>query len=290
MVSFSSTTAATMAFTWPSFPSRIISSQPPATAPLLQHSPARVSEKSSPWASALSSSSNPYIGDDGQCIFGRKSYWDGMYDLEEDDDDFEGPAEAFSWYCKYAELAPFWAMLVPSKDARILIAGIGNDPAPIDMYDDGWTDIIAFDYSEAGVRRAEDLFGPSRLQLAGADKTGGGTARLLVADARDLPIPSSSIDATLDKGTLDAIHITGKEVFQDSVRELGRVTAEGGVVVCISRVIPPEDLFEAFDSKIWEMTHDGSLAFAPDGEATIDLGAELYSWKRTSTAYTTIES
>jgi len=295
-VFFPATTAATFAFTQPNFQSRI-SSQ--TDYPVISVSLPQISvvplEKSLLSAFPLFSSSNPSIGEDGKCVFGRKSYWDGMYNGEDGDGsnsssggNFEGPAEAYSWYCQYEELAPFWKMLVPSTNARVLIAGIGNDPAPIDMYDDGWTDMIAFDYSEAGVRRAKTLFGSSRLDSSNADKTGGsGTARLLVADARDLPIPSSSIDATLDKGTLDAIHITGKEIFQDSVRELSRVTAEDGVVVCISRVIPPEDLFEAFTSELWEMTHDGSLAFAPDGEATIDLGAELYSWKRKSAIYST---
>lgn len=205
------------------------------------------------------------------------------------------PSSSYSWYCGWEELKPFWNMLVSPIAAQengmsdekscchVLIAGIGNDPTPIDMYDDGWgsTDcenqnkkinITAYDYSEAGTLRAKELFGTSRNE----------NVNLVVADARDLPLEDASIDATLDKGTFDAIYITGTQMFLDSIQELTRITAKGGIVMCISRVIDPDILLDAFSSQInsWEIIHDGTLAFAPDGEATIDLGAELYSWKR----------
>ena len=97
--------------------------------------------------------------------------------------------------------------------------------------------------------------------------------------------PRGAQKGPADKGTLDAIFITGKDIFREAVREMGRVTAAGGCVVSISRVIDPEVLFAAFDNPLWENVHDGGLAFAPDGEATIDLGAGLYSWRRTAIAF-----
>lgn len=228
-----------------------------------------VLEAEAPSSSSSSSSTTPIHQDeDGRCIFGQKSYWDSMYS---GDNTVDRPSDSYSWYCGWDELSPFWKELVPDRNARVLVAGIGNDPSPVGMYDAGWTNMTAFDYSREGVRRATDLFGPDRNE-----------AQLITADARDLPLEEASVDATLDKGTLDAIYITGRNVFVDSVQELGRITAEGGVVMCISRVIRPEDLMNAFDTQLWENIHDGSLAFAPDGEATIDLGAELYSWKRTT--------
>ena len=58
-------------------------------------------------------------------------------------------AEEYSWYCGYTELKPFWDMLVGSSVTKsqksVLIAGIGNDITPIQMYDDGWTNMIAFE-------------------------------------------------------------------------------------------------------------------------------------------------
>lgn len=140
------------------------------------------------------------------------------------------------------------------------------------MHDDGYSDMLAYDYSRRGVERARALFG-------------GRDVELIVADATDLPLETASVDATLDKGTLDAIYITGKDVFRDAVREMGRVTAPGGVAVSVSSVVEPDELLGAFDGALWENVHDGGLAFAEDGEATIDLGADLYSWRRTDAPF-----
>lgn len=228
----------------------------------LQHNPPEIHHNTI--ATDCKSKSN--LDSNGKCKFGRKSYWDAMYEGGEDT-----PSKSYSWYCEWNDLAPFWEMLVPKKNARVLVAGIGNDPTPIGLYDQGWENMIAFDYSKAGVRRAEELFGPSRDHV-----------KILIADARDLPIPTASIDATLDKGTLDAIYITGRESLIKSINELTRITAKGGVLVCLSRVMVTEELLENFEPKFWEVLNDGCLAFAPNGEATIDLGADLYSWRRTS--------
>ena len=237
------------------------------------------------------------LNEDGKCKFGTKEYWDTMYNKHDDSLDNNKnedglSAEEYSWYCDYRELQPFWDTLVGSDDTnkeqvQVLIAGIGNDITPIQMYDDGWTNMIAFDYSESGVYRAQELFGPTRL-LQDDDIDATGSAKLLVADCRDLPIPTGTIDATLDKGTLDAIYITGKEVFSDSVKELTRVTATNGIIVCVSAVIPQEELLNAFQNVVggsggdccWETVLDGGLAFADSGEATIDLGANMYSFRR----------
>jgi len=249
------------------------------------------------------------LNEDGKCKFGTKEYWDAMYNgddpstTSDDNKNDDGlSAEEYSWYCGYRELQPFWDMLVLAEEhdkkkeqIQVLIAGIGNDIAPIQMYDDGWTNMIAFDYSESGVYRAQELFGPTRLlhnddtndTTANDGTTATGSAKLLVSDCRELPIPTGTIDATLDKGTLDAIYITGKEVFLDSVKELTRVTAANGIIVCVSAVIPQEELLGAFqneggsgDDCCWETVLDGGLAFADGGEATIDLGASLYSFRR----------
>jgi hypothetical protein len=228
--------------------------------------PLTTARTSASWRYGLQASN---LNEDGKCKFGQKSYWDAMYDGTGD-----RPSEAYSWYCGYEELKPFWNMLASPLGqkamTKVLVAGIGNDVTPVDMFDDGWTNMIAFDYSESAVRRAKELFGETRQN-----------ATLLTADARKLPLSSNHINATLDKGTLDAIYITGTDVFRDSVAELTRVTACNGVFVCISTVIPSDELMAAFSSSgSWENIHNGDLAFACDGEATIDLGADLYSWRK----------
>ena len=201
----------------------------------------------------------------GKCKYGIKNYWDKMYEGTGD-----RPSQSYSWYCGWTELSPFWTELVPDRLSHILIAGIGNDLTPSALYDEGWRNITAFDYSESGVKKARNLFGEKRSE----------GVTIMTADARDLPICDGSVDAVLDKGTLDAIFIAGEEIFQEAVKEMTRVTAKSGVMVCVSNVIPSEVLLKSFNATSWENIHDGGLAFAPDGEATIDLGADLLSWRR----------
>eukprot|EP00986_Skeletonema_menzelii_P008623 scaffold3726_cov148-Skeletonema_menzelii.AAC.2 len=207
------------------------------------------------------------LNEDGKCKFGTKEYWDTMYNKHDGSSDNNTnedglSAEEYSWYCDYRELQPFWDTLVGSDDTnkeqvQVLIAGI------------------------------EWSLSCSRIVWANSI-TATGSAKLLVADCRDLPIPTGTIDATLDKVTLDAIYITGKEVFSDSVKELTRVTATNGIIVCVSAVIPQEELLNAFQNVVggsggdccWETVLDGGLAFADSGEATIDLGANMYSFRR----------
>jgi len=222
-----------------------------------------------------SSSTGIHQDEDGNCVFGKKDYWDEMYGGQQlvTDADYY-PQDAYSWYCGWSELSPFWRMLVPDPSSRVVIAGIGNDITPVNMYDDGYTNMFAYDYSEEGVNRARELFGDRCNDV-----------ELITADATNLPLDTASVDATFDKGTLDAIYITGKEIFIDSVKEMTRYTAPEGLVVSISRVIDPDVLLETFDNQYWENINDGTLSFATDGEATIDLGAELYSWKRTKVPF-----
>lgn len=200
----------------------------------------------------------------GKCKYGIKEYWDNMYEGTGD-----RPSDSYSWYCGWEELGPFWKELVPDQNAHVLIAGIGNDPTPISLYEQGWKTITAFDYSQAGVERAKSLFGANEKDVT-----------FVNADARDLPLPDGSINAILDKGTLDAIYITSEGAFEEAVEEFTRVMEPGGVMVCVSNVILPELLLSSFQSSSWESIHDGGLAFTSDGEATIDLGADLYSWRR----------
>ena len=142
----------------------------------------------------LSSLSSSAIHQDetGKCVFGKKEYWDDVY--QPDDENANANEKnnrsssktiaSYSWYCNWNVLKPFWNELVVKKEGEgtynttnvndnttkndgcydshkkhILIAGIGNDSTPFDMYyQDGWTNMTAFDYSHAGIERARALF------------------------------------------------------------------------------------------------------------------------------------
>lgn len=132
-----------------------------------------------------------------QSNFGRMKYWDETYAKEEE----------FSWYCSnFEDLYPFWSELVPvnnnnnNNNNKILLPGIGNDASMVQMYDYGYHNLVAFDYAPEGVAQAKKLFGEERL-ANGVD--------ISVADARNLSYNDEEFDAVLEKGTLDAIYLSG---------------------------------------------------------------------------------
>lgn len=196
------------------------------------------------------------------------------------------PSDRFSWYCSWQELRPFWEELAPPCAAapRVLVPGVGVDGAVAELFDAGWRDLAAFDYSADAVERARTLFGDRTIELC-------------CADATALPYADASFDAVLDKGTLDAIGIGGDERLRAAVAELARTVAAGGVVVSISRALEGAELLSAFEplrgepappvetwheERQWEVLRNGELHIAETGEASVDLAAGLFAWRRLS--------
>ena len=202
--------------------------------------------------------------------FGTKTYWDDMYAVTGTAADDGLPADEYSWYCGFAELAPFFAELVPDRAARLLVPGVGNDATVAALYDAGWTRLTAFDYSAGAIERLRPLIGERAIALH-------------VADARALPFETASFDAVLDKGALDAIGIGGAADLQRAVDELGRVVTPGGVVVAVSRALEPDELLRPFAGEEWEILRDGGLHICESGEVSTDLAAGLYAWRRRRT-------
>ena len=154
--------------------------------------------------------------DAGGTRYGRQQFWDDSY----------AETNQFSWYCGWSELDPFWRELVPNLQSRVLLPGVGNDEAMVDMFDAGWERLSAFDYAPQGVARAEELFADRRLD------------DLRVADAKELPYPDNAFDAALEKGALDAIYLSGgadpqtrQRELQLAVDELERCIKPGGIVL-----------------------------------------------------------
>lgn len=150
------------------------------------------------------------------------------------------------------------------------------------MYNAGFAQMTAFDYSFEGIKRAYNQFGAARsyIEIINSDDIDidnpttnkDNLVRLIHADFTNL---SAYVHITFDKGTLDAIYITGKEVFAASVQELTRITKPGGIVMCISNVITQKKWIDAFcnnnNNHSWDVINNGDLAFASDGAASINL-------------------
>ncbi len=271
----------------------------------------------------LSLSSSLKEPDAQESNFGRREYWNKFYTEEGD----------FRWYSDWNDIQPFFEELVPltmtvddgdgervvndmktdidvqerqqqdqqqqqqqhhQQKPRVLLPGIGNDASMVDMYDYGYTYLTAFDYAEEGVECAKKFFGDRLLQEGnGGDEDEG--VDLQVADARDLPFEDASFDAVLEKGTLDAIFLSGgnnkdlaAQHLDMSVRELARVVRKGGIVMSITAACA-DDVRASFDrcggmgtdsTSPWKVLRDGGFYATDDGYTSNNIDATIFAWER----------
>ena len=216
--------------------------------------------------------------------YGRKEYWNDSYKKERE----------FTWYSTWSDVSPFFRELVPiSKDTRVLLPGIGNDSSMVDMYDDGFRHLTAFDYAPEGVECAKRFFGTTRVLPSGSMNDapvrdeGQEGVDLRVLDARDLPYEDSAFDAVLEKGTLDAIYLSGAdnkdlsyEQLSLAVSELARVVRKGGIVVSITAACT-EAVRSAFtNANVWKVKRDGSFHMTEDGYCSNNVDATMLAWER----------
>lgn len=218
--------------------------------------------------------------------FGRMGYWDDFYSNNDE----------FSWYSPWSDIGPFFTELVPlpqdnSQTPRVLLPGIGNDGSMVDMYDAGYKKMTAFDYAPEGVECAKRFFGEERLIQADSNLNSSSQQSeegvdLQVADARDLPFENNSFDAVLEKGTLDAVYLSGAKDKEASrkhlsmaVSELARVTTKGGIVMSITAACA-DAVKKAFTSDKWQTIRDGDFYMTEDGYSSNNVDAIIYAWKR----------
>jgi len=217
--------------------------------------------------------------------FGRQKYWNDFYDEENE----------FCWYSPWNDISPFFKEILEnhlssnnSEIPRVLLPGIGNDSSMVDMYDEGFTHLAAFDYAEEGVECAKRFFGHRLLSSSESREQHG--VDLRVADARNLPYDDTSFDAVLEKGTLDAIYLSGgkdKEMAMQhlsmAVDELTRVVSEGGILFSVTAACADQIESELDLRKDdWVMIRDGSFFTTESGYSSNNVDAMIYAWQRKS--------
>jgi SAM-dependent methyltransferase len=169
--------------------------------------------------------------------FGTRTYWDDVY---RGMGDF--PMEEYSWYFGFDVLKPHINKFI-TESSSILLPGIGNDPILLDLYSEGFKDLVAFDYSEYAIERQRDLlsyeYPDSSVELHHMD------ARCLHSEW------TNSFDVILEKGALDAIYLSGDNNAELSVQEFTRVLKPGGLVISVSGVIPDDLRRRLFSNYNW---------------------------------------
>lgn len=219
--------------------------------------------------SSTSSDNNVgYENDDSgaRSQFGTREYWDDMYQGMGDFD-----KEEYTWYFGWSNVKSHFTEHIPppsadsleSKEYRILIPGMGNDPLLLDMVGAGYRDITAFDYSEGAVER--------QAELLSYDAVARDFVQLYHLDARALKEEwTGSFDAILEKGCLDALYLCGDGNVEKAAEELHRVLKPGAVFMSVSGVVPSDLRKDVFSADRYEWLRDGSG----------DLKAGCFVWRK----------
>ncbi|MGK3752331.1 MAG: SAM-dependent methyltransferase [Bacillariaceae sp.] len=207
--------------------------------------------------------------DNAKSLFGTKEYWDELYQGRGD-----FPSDEYQWYFGFEKYGKLVMENLPSKNEEILLPGIGNDPILLDLLQKGYTKLTASDYSEYAIERQIDLLSYERYPFSTEeeeieeedhdnDSTKGNDRTrptlLLQMDARKMKsMWTNKFDAIIEKGALDAIHLSGDGNFERAVKEFERTLKPGGILISVSGVVPPELRKEVFTPKNWSWIRDGT--------------------------------
>lgn len=208
--------------------------------------------------------------------FGRQAYWNDFYAKEAN----------FSWYAGWEELGPFIREFV-GPDHHVLLPGVGNDAMLADMYQDGYVRLTAMDYAPEGILRCREMLGDENV----ASPTNANGVNLVVADARDLSevFENETFDAVIEKGTLDAIYLSGgrnktlaSENLNLAISELGRSLKPGGIWISLAAVVDDEiqKSFDSVEASWLSLVRQGDLFVTQDGYTSNNVDGSLLIWRK----------
>lgn len=201
---------------------------------------------------------------DAKSQFGTKEYWDNQYQGRGD-----FPMDEYQWYFGFERYEKLIESYAPGKDENILIPGVGNDPILLYLIQRGYTRLTATDYSEFAIKRQKDFLSHQQYPFSVSLDTEVDEVsaeqlsvqqrptKLLQMDARKMPFQwSQKFDAIFEKGTLDAIYLSGDGNAKLAAEEFGRTLKPGGILITMSCVVPEDLRKEIFQD--WKWIRDGS--------------------------------
>jgi ubiquinone/menaquinone biosynthesis C-methylase UbiE len=150
--------------------------------------------------------------------YAEHRYWERRYEQEPTD---------YDWLLSFADLADLIREFVRESDA-LLVPGCGNAPFSPDLYDGGFCNQTAIDFSKVVIDQMRARYG----------RDGSVKQTLIdfqVMDARHLDFADEIFDAVLDKSLIDTIICSGDDrTVSEMLRECCRVLKPGGIHIILS--------------------------------------------------------
>ena len=152
--------------------------------------------------------------------YADKEFWNARFTSEKKND----------WYIMWKEFKPYIDSMATAKDIPILNVGCGNSYISIDMWKDGFSNVVNIDISDKAVE-----------MMSSQAESLGVKTQFLEMDATKMTFPDDSFEAVIDKGTLDALNCAlDNQLSYDLVREMYRVCRVGGRVFIVTHTCPDE--------------------------------------------------
>eukprot|EP01098_Paradermamoeba_levis_P006189 TRINITY_DN2572_c0_g1_i4.p1 TRINITY_DN2572_c0_g1~~TRINITY_DN2572_c0_g1_i4.p1 ORF type:complete len:135 (+),score=14.97 TRINITY_DN2572_c0_g1_i4:107-511(+) len=112
--------------------------------------------------------------------FHKANYWDSHYARS---------PEEFEWYSlSWPELKEFIAPYL-TKEGKLLAVGCGNSKLTVEMYEDGYQNIVNSDFSSVVIDQMREKYSDLKMSWE-------------IMDVRKLPCGDETFDFVLDKGCL----------------------------------------------------------------------------------------
>ena len=131
---------------------------------------------------------------DGNETYKLQEYWDERFSVEDN----------FEWCKSYSDFKHLIHEHMPKKNERILMLGCGNSSLSEEMYYDGYTNIVNIDYSPIIIEKMRR----KHKHLVGM--------QYMLMDITRMTFDKNSFDVVMEKGTLDALLVDEKNLWNPS--------------------------------------------------------------------------
>ncbi|KAK9738248.1 Methyltransferase domain [Popillia japonica] len=174
------------------------------------------------------------------CELGTQEYWNKRYKEEVKNYQNHGDVGEIWFGEDIVDRLIKWAKTAQiEKSCKVLDIGCGNGMLLIELYNEGFQNVIGVDYSENAITLARSIATKFECNI-----------EFTVCDIIDQNTHLSDFDIILDKGTYDAISLSfnAKENRNKYIENVQKILKETGVLIITSCNWTKDELIEQFQS------------------------------------------
>ncbi|KAL0207594.1 hypothetical protein P9112_012222 [Eukaryota sp. TZLM1-RC] len=165
------------------------------------------------------------------------NYWNSFYEQETSYSATGGDLEC--WYEETLEGVLQMIVNLPlTKSEPILDVGTGNASFLVTLFNMNFTNLLGTDYAPQSVKLSKIILSQNKVN-----------ARIIQDDILNTQLPSSSFSLIHDKGTLDAIMLSGiSDYFEQYIKAITYILKPGGYFCITSSNFTADELISGFCS------------------------------------------